>query len=91
VAVDADDDGWSDLFVARDASHNLLLTNQHDGRFKDVALNAEVALSLDGLARAGMGVDAGDVNATAVRILWLPISTRRPECAASACRRAEGV
>jgi hypothetical protein len=62
VAVDVDDDGWSDLFVARDASPNLLLINQHDGTFKDAALNAEVALSADGMARAGMGVDAGDVN-----------------------------
>lgn len=62
VAIDADDDGWTDLFVARDASPNLLLINQHNGTFKDVALNAEVALSADGNARAGMGVDAGDVN-----------------------------
>ncbi|MBV9499861.1 MAG: CRTAC1 family protein [Acidobacteriaceae bacterium] len=62
VAIDADDDGWPDLFVARDASPNLLLVNQHDGTFKDVALDAEVALSADGTARAGMGVDAGDVN-----------------------------
>ncbi|HSU59555.1 MAG TPA: CRTAC1 family protein [Bryobacteraceae bacterium] len=62
VAVDANDDGWPDLFVARDASPNLLLINQGDGTFKDIALNAEVALSADGNARAGMGVDAGDVN-----------------------------
>jgi hypothetical protein len=62
VAVDVDDDGWPDLFVARDASPNLLLINQHDGTFKDVALEAEVALSTDGDARAGMGVDAGDVQ-----------------------------
>jgi enediyne biosynthesis protein E4 len=62
VAIDVDDDGWADLFVARDASPNLLLINQHDGTFKDVALNAEIALTADGMARAGMGVDAGDVN-----------------------------
>ena len=62
VAIDVNDDGWPDLFVARDASPNLLLINQHDGTFKDAALDAEVALSADGNARAGMGVDAGDVN-----------------------------
>lgn len=62
VAIDVNDDGWPDLFVARDASPNLLLINQHNGAFKDVGLDAEVALSADGNARAGMGVDAGDVN-----------------------------
>ena len=62
VSIDVNDDGWPDLFVARDASPNLLLINKHDGTFEDTALDAEVALSADGAARAGMGVDAGDVN-----------------------------
>ncbi len=62
VSIDINDDGWPDLFVARDASPNLLLINKRDGTFEDAALDAEVALSADGAARAGMGVDAGDVN-----------------------------
>ena len=62
VAIDADGDGWTDLFVARDASPNLLLINQQDGTFRDAGLTAEVALNMDGNARAGMGVDAGDVT-----------------------------
>src|SRR6266446_7160569 len=62
VAVDVNDDGWTDLFIARDASPNLLLINQHDGTFKDIASNAEVAYDSAGIAKAGMGVDAGDVN-----------------------------
>lgn len=62
VAIDVNDDGWPDLFVARDASPNLLLINQHDGTFKDAGLEAEVALNQDGMARAGMGVDAGDID-----------------------------
>ena len=62
IALDVDGDGWPDLFVARDASPNLLLINQHNGAFKDAALSAEVALNMDGNARAGMGVDAGDVT-----------------------------
>jgi len=62
VAVDANDDGWTDLFVARDASPNLLLINQKDGTFRDAAMEAEVAYNSDGIAKAGMGVDAGDVN-----------------------------
>jgi hypothetical protein len=62
VAIDIDDDGWPDLFVARDASPNLLLVNERNGTFEDVALQAEAAYSPDGTARAGMGVDAGDVD-----------------------------
>src|SRR5258707_1071500 len=62
VAIDIDGDGWMDLFVARDASPNLLLLNQKDGTFRDAAFEAEVAFNADGVARAGMGVDAGDVD-----------------------------
>jgi hypothetical protein len=62
VAVDVDGDGWTDLFVARDASPNLLLINQKNGTFRDVAMEAEVAYNSDGVAKAGMGVDAGDLN-----------------------------
>src|SRR5262249_510145 len=62
VAVDVDDDGWTDLFVARDASPNLLLTNQKNGTFRDVASDSEVAYTSDAVAKPGMGIDAGDVN-----------------------------
>lgn len=62
VAIDVDDDGWTDLFVARDASPNLLLINQRDGTFKNVGLDAEIAYDENGNAKSGMGVDAGDVN-----------------------------
>ena len=62
VAIDVNDDGWPDLFVARDASPNLLLINKKNGTFVDSAIDAEVAYDEDGAAKAGMGVDAGDVS-----------------------------
>ena len=61
VAVDVDDDGWPDMFVARDASPNLLLINKRDGTFVDRGDEAEISLDENGVAKAGMGVDAGDV------------------------------
>jgi hypothetical protein len=62
VAIDVNDDGWTDLFIARDASPNLLLVNKHDGTFEDIAVDAEVAYDEHGVAKAGMGVDAADAN-----------------------------
>jgi hypothetical protein len=60
--LDDDQDGWPDIFVANDTQPNKLYRNQRNGTFKDVALEAGVALSEDGKARAGMGVDAGDFD-----------------------------
>jgi len=60
--LDADGDGWPDLFVANDTQPNKLYRNLRNGKFRDVALEAGVALSEDGKARAGMGVDAADFD-----------------------------
>ena len=62
TVLDDDQDGWPDIFVANDTQPNKLYRNQRNGTFKDVALEAGVALSEDGKARAGMGVDAGDFD-----------------------------
>jgi enediyne biosynthesis protein E4 len=60
VMLDQDSDGWPDLLVANDTQPNKLYRNQRDGTFKDTALEAGLAFSSDGKARAGMGVDVGD-------------------------------
>ena len=52
--LDYDLDGWQDLFVANDTQPNKLYRNNHNGTFTDVAINAGVAFSDDGKARAGM-------------------------------------
>ncbi len=57
---DYDQDGWPDLLVANDTQPNKLYRNAHNGAFKEVAVEAGLAFSGDGKARAGMGVDVGD-------------------------------
>jgi hypothetical protein len=60
--LDYDNDGWPDLIVANDTQPNKLYRNNRNGTFKEVAVDAGVAFSTDGKARAGMGVDAADFN-----------------------------
>jgi hypothetical protein len=62
--IDHDQDGWPDIFVANDTQPNKLYRNLRNGRFRDVALEAGVALSEDGKARAGMGVDVAYIDGT---------------------------
>ena len=59
---DYDLDGWPDLLVANDTQPNKLYRNLRNGKFRDVAVEAGLALSTEGKARAGMGVDTGDFD-----------------------------
>jgi hypothetical protein len=60
--VDHDQDGWPDIFVANDTQPNKLYRNQRNGKFVEVAVEAGAAFSEDGKARAGMGVDVGEID-----------------------------
>lgn len=62
VATDVNNDGRLDLFTANDSVPNFLFLNQGNGVFKEIGFEAEVAFSLDGAARSGMGVDAADFD-----------------------------
>ncbi len=62
VSVDADGDGWTDLYVANDGSDNYLWMNRAGQGFEDDGLLAGVALNRMGQAEAGMGTDAGDAD-----------------------------
>ena len=62
VAADFDNDGWVDIFVANDSVRNLLFRNRGDGSFQDVTYSSGTGYSEDGLAEAGMGVDAADFD-----------------------------
>jgi hypothetical protein len=62
TVLDADGDGWPDLLLANDTQPNKLYMNNHDGTFTEKGVQAGIAFSEDGVARAGMGVDAGDYD-----------------------------
>jgi hypothetical protein len=62
VAADYDNDGWPDIYVACDSTPSWLFHNQHDGTFREQALERGVGLSEDGLEQAGMGVGIGDYD-----------------------------
>ncbi len=63
VAVDFDNDGWTDIYVANDSTPNFLYRNKGNGTFEEVGLLLGVGYNEDGLTEAGMGTDAGDLNA----------------------------
>lgn len=62
VAVDVNNDGFTDIFQANDMVANFLFINRDGKRFEDRGVEAGVAYSQDGQVRSGMGVDAADVN-----------------------------
>jgi len=63
VCGDFDGDGRIDIFVANDTMMNQLWLNQGQGRFVDESLLRGCALDEHGMAKAGMGVAADDVDA----------------------------
>ena len=48
--------------MTNDTQPNKLYRNQRNGTFKDVAVEAGIAFSAEGKARAGMGVDVADFD-----------------------------
>ncbi len=69
LAADFDNDGWPDIYVANDSTSSALYRNNHDGTFREIAIEAGVAYSADGKSQAGMGVSAADYDGDG----WLDI------------------
>ena len=67
--LDYDRDGWPDLIVANDTQPNKLYRNRRDGTFEEAGVRAAVAFSEDGKARAGMGIDSGDIDGSGMQAI----------------------
>jgi hypothetical protein len=62
TVLDANQDGWPDILISNDTQPNKLYINNGNGTFSEKGVSAGIAYSEDGIARAGMGVDAGDYD-----------------------------
>src|SRR5207253_2372533 len=62
AAVDYDNDGWPDLFVANDSMRAYLYHNEHDSTFKEVGLTSGMALTEEGTEMAAMCLSFGDYD-----------------------------
>jgi enediyne biosynthesis protein E4 len=60
--LDYDGDHWPDVAMANDLEPNCLFRNQRNGTFKEVGIIAGIALGENGAAKAGMGIDAADID-----------------------------
>jgi hypothetical protein len=62
VALDLDDDGKTDIFVANDNMPNFLFHNLGNGRFQSMGPMSGCVVNLAGGRQAYMGVDADDLT-----------------------------
>ena len=71
MCFDYNGDGWTDVFIANDSMPNFLFVNRRGGKFEEVGIESAVALSDDGKAEAGMGVDAADYDGDGLPDLFI--------------------
>ncbi|HYV84662.1 MAG TPA: CRTAC1 family protein [Patescibacteria group bacterium] len=78
VWVDFDGDGDDDLYLANDATPDMLYRNDGNGKFTDITLLAGVCCSEDGQPQSGMGTDAGDVDGDGWQDLFVTNLSNQP-------------
>jgi hypothetical protein len=64
AVLDYNKDGWPDFVISNDTQPNKLYVNEKGKHFTESGVTAGIAYSEDGIARAGMGVDAADYDRT---------------------------
>ena len=62
AVLDYNNDGFPDFVISNDTQPNKLYVNDKGTHFSELAVTAGIAYSEEGLARAGMGVDAADYD-----------------------------
>jgi enediyne biosynthesis protein E4 len=60
--LDANLDGWPDILASNDTQPNKLYLDNGNGTFTEKGVPAGIGYSDEGIARAGMGVDAADYD-----------------------------
>jgi hypothetical protein len=76
LASDLDNDGDIDVFVANDSNPNFLYRNEGKGKFTEIGTWSGAGLNSQGIAQAGMGVDAGDFDGDALQDVALSTFTQ---------------
>jgi hypothetical protein len=77
VAVwDYDRDAWPDLAIANDIEPNQLYRNNHDGTFRDVAIETGMAYGGEGKPRGGMGIDTADPGSDGREVILIGNNSR---------------
>jgi enediyne biosynthesis protein E4 len=71
VALDLDDDGRIDVFVANDGMPNFFFRNKGDGRFESVGPRCGCTVNSEGGRQAYMGVDAEDLTGNGLADLFV--------------------
>ena len=72
IAIDLDQDGDQDIYVANDAMPSAYWVNDGSGNFEDRALIQGVAFGEGGQGASSMGPVVGDIDRNGLLDIWIP-------------------